>query len=95
MSLTFINPRNFVNGELVKEMKRIIPSKNDLPSKSEDILRMISWMLPRKEESEYKEINERNLAQKLVSYIPTEPFEEIKMLAELKKDPVRKLKKSN
>ncbi len=92
MSIKFIDPRNFANSELVNEMKRIIPSKNDLPSNSEDIFRMISWMLPRKEESEYMEINEGNLAQKLVSYIPTEPFEEIQMLADLKKDPVRKLK---
>jgi hypothetical protein len=88
MTTTFLDPRNFNNGKLVKEIRRIIPNKNDLPPNSDEILRMFSWLLPRKQEKEYKEINERNLAQKFVNFIPTKPFEEIKRQADLG-DPVR------
>ena len=88
MSITFIDQRNFKDGKLLKEMRKIISNKNDIPSDPADIRRMISWLLPRKEEEVYMQINEKTIAEKLVSFIPREPFEDIKKRADLK-DPVK------
>jgi len=77
-----------MDGKLVKKIRRIIPNQSDLPPNSDEILRMISWLLPRKQEEEYKEINEGNLAEKFVSFIPTKSFEEVKRGADLG-DPVK------
>ena len=89
MISSFFDPRKFMDGKLVKKIRRIIPNQSDLPPNSDEILRMISWLLPRKQEEEYKEINEGNLAEKFVSFIPTKSFEEIKREADLG-DPVIK-----
>ena len=78
-----------VDSQLIFErMKKIISSKRDLPKDVSEIENMILFMLPRKEESLYKTINQTNIARILVSFIPTEPFEEIQKNAN-EGDPVK------
>ena len=48
---------------------------------------MIDYMLPRKEEHVYNQINTTNMAEQLVRFIPAGPFVEIKLKADLN-DPV-------
>ena len=48
---------------------------------------MIDYMLPRKEEHVYNQINTTNMAEHLVRFIPAGPFVEIKLKADLN-DPV-------
>ena len=48
---------------------------------------MIDYMLPRKEEHVYNQINMSNMAEHLVRFIPAGPFVEIKLKADLN-DPV-------
>ena len=48
---------------------------------------MIDYMLPRKEEHVYNQINTTNMAEHLARFIPAGPFVEIKLKADLN-DPV-------
>ena len=89
MYYKFIQPTIDVNPiSIFEKMKKIIPNKRDLPKDWYEVANMVVFMLPRKEESLYKTINQTNIARILVSFIPTEPFEEIQKNAN-EGDPVK------
>lgn len=88
MYYKFITPDDVNTSSVFERMKKIISNKRDLPRDVSEIENMILFMLPRKEESLYKTINQTNIARILISCIPSEPFEEIQKNAN-EGDPVK------
>jgi hypothetical protein len=88
MYYTFFHPRDFDAHTILAQMKSLVEKKSDVSDDPLNVLNMIVFMLPRKKETIYKKINQRNIARHLVSFIPKDSFEEIKRKADLN-DPVR------
>ncbi len=72
---------------IIKQMKSLIGNQSDLPDNVFEIDKMISYILPRKREEFYIQIDSKNLPSHLVSFIPTESFEELNQKAN-SNDPV-------
>ena len=88
MYYDFLNFMDLDFGAILQQMKKLATNKDDIPMDPINVLKMILYMMLRKEEELYKQINPKNLARHLVSFIPTESFEEIEKKAALN-EPVR------
>ena len=88
MYYDFLKATDFNGAAILQQMRTLAaPNSDDVPDNAGSILRMIAFLLPRKEETLYGKINRTNMAKHLVSFIPSETFAEIKQKADLK-DPV-------
>ena len=87
MFYKFYDPNDFDCETILKKIKELAPNKNDISDDVEQIKKMIRIMLPRKEENLYAKINSSNIANHLLSFIPSDSIDEIKKKAELD-DPV-------
>ena len=88
MYYNFLKVTDFDCDAILQQMKKLAANRADFSMDLEAILKMIIFMMPRKEEKLYQQINSRNIARHFVSFIPIEPFEEIEKKADLN-DPVR------
>ena len=87
MYYKFIRSSDLNTTSIFKQMKAISGNRSDLPENVFEIDKMISYILPRKQDEFYKQINSKNLPSHLVSFIPTESFEELNLKAN-SNDPV-------
>jgi len=69
------------------QMVELTENRLDDSVDADTVRNMIDYMLPRKEEHVYNQINATNMAERLVRFIPAGPFVEIKLRADLN-DPV-------
>jgi len=83
---SYKSPNEYDFQEIFNQMSWLIENKSDLP-KPNLIPYMILLWLPIKKEIFYSQIDQSNIAQYLVEFIPKEPISEIKRKAKLN-DPV-------
>jgi hypothetical protein len=88
MSYKLLKPNEFDTKEILQKLRKNLKNSNDLPNVESCVINMIYFMLPRKQESVYRDLNANNLARNLASFIPTDSIEEIKRKQDLD-DPVR------
>jgi hypothetical protein len=88
MSCKLLKPNEFDTKEILQKLRKNLKNSNDVPNVESCVINMIYFMLPRKQESVYRELNANNLARNLASFVPTDSFEEIKRKHDLD-DPVR------
>ena len=91
MFYNFKTSSDFNPLKILIQMNRLTRNRSDyMPVTMEMVCDMINYMMPRKEEKIYKQINEANIAEYLLGFIPNGTFTDIKSKADLN-DPVKKL----
>ena len=80
--------KDYNETKILNEMNGLILNKDDLPNNPMHIKTMVQYMLARKHEELYNQINANNVASFLIRFIPNEPIEEIRRKANLS-DPVK------
>ncbi len=83
---SYKSPNEYDFQKIFNQMSLLIENKSDLPKVNQIPYMIILW-LPIKKETFYSQIEQSNIAQYLVGFIPKEPISNIKRLAKLN-DPV-------
>ena len=79
----YLDPKSFDGDLVLRQVKRQLKCESDVSPDTYDILHMVFQMLPRKQESLYTQINEKNIARHLASFIPNESFSDLLEKADL------------